>query len=47
MEYPVFNVSINDFTGAMASSAQVISGEISLGTQHHFHMETHVSIGFV
>jgi hypothetical protein len=31
----------------MASSAHVISGEISLGTQHHIHMETHVCTLFI
>ncbi|CAB4021615.1 xanthine dehydrogenase oxidase-like, partial [Paramuricea clavata] len=33
-----------DPDGAMASSAHVISGEISLGTQHHIHMETHACL---
>ncbi|XP_028399776.1 xanthine dehydrogenase/oxidase-like isoform X2 [Dendronephthya gigantea] len=33
-----------DPDGAMASSAHVINGEIKLGTQHHFHMETHTCL---
>ena len=28
----------------MKLSARVINGEIFVGTQHHFHMETHVCI---
>ena len=36
------NMTAGDPDGAMASSAHVITGEIALGTQHHFHMETHV-----
>ena len=39
----VYANQVNHFIGAMKSSAHVISGDISLGTQHHFHMETHVS----
>lgn len=41
------SITFCDFLAAMASSAHVIEGEISVGTQHHFYMETNVCISVV
>ena len=34
----------DDLTDAIKSADKVISGQISIGTQHHFHMETQVRL---
>ncbi|XP_028395681.1 xanthine dehydrogenase-like [Dendronephthya gigantea] len=40
----IVNETFGDVDGAMASSTHIVSGEISVGTQHHFHMETHTCL---
>ncbi|XP_028411467.1 xanthine dehydrogenase/oxidase-like [Dendronephthya gigantea] len=40
----IVNQTFGDIDGAMASSTHIITGEISLGTQHHIHMETHTCL---
>eukprot|EP00731_Ephydatia_muelleri_P028954 Em0020g598a len=37
-------LSVGDAPAAIATSAHVIEGEISCGTQYHFHMETHTTV---
>ncbi|XP_046849634.1 xanthine dehydrogenase 1-like isoform X2 [Xenia sp. Carnegie-2017] len=38
------NYTYGDTDSAMKSADHVVNGEISMGTQHHFHMETHISL---
>ena len=37
-------LSVGDAPAAIAASAHIFEGEISCGTQYHFHMETHTTV---
>ncbi|KAK3736528.1 hypothetical protein QZH41_004418 [Actinostola sp. cb2023] len=44
MSLYLYDVDVGDAQGAMTSSSHVITGEVECGGQHHFHIETQVSL---